>query len=118
MIAATRLIKEHLESSVFQHYRCAAHLLNLIVKAALETDIIPQPIKKLRNFISTVRNSSKQMDKLKEYFRIEDVDFKVPLTDITTRWNYTYYMIERAIEIRSFLVRLTPNLQVLTDNWP
>ena len=58
------------------------------------------------------------MDKLKEYFRIEDVNFKAPLIDITTRWNYTYYMIERALEIKSFLVHLTPNLRVLTDNWP
>ena len=90
----------------------------MVVKAALETDIIPQPIKKLCNFISTVRNSPKQMDKLKEYFRIEDVNFKAPLIDITTRWNYSYYMIERALEIKSFLVHLTPNLRVLTDNWP
>ena len=115
MIAATRLIKEDLESPVFKHYRCAAHILNLVVGAALEANNIPQPIKKLRNFISVVRHSSKQMDKLKEYFRIDDVDFN---SDVTTRWNYTYYMIERALEIKTFLIHLVPNLQVLTDNWP
>ncbi|CAG8746722.1 8101_t:CDS:2, partial [Rhizophagus irregularis] len=82
MIAATRQIKETLELSTFQHYRCAAHILNLVVSAALEIHIIPQSVKKLRNFISTVRNSPKQMDKLKEYFRVEDIDFKTPLPDI------------------------------------
>jgi len=93
MVAGVRLIKENLESSVFYHYRCAAHILNLVVGAAFEVNIIPQVVKKLRNFISIVRNSSKQMDKLKEYFRIENVNFKSPLPDVTTRWNYKYYMI-------------------------
>ena len=109
MIAATRYIKESLESPTFQHYRCIAHVLNLVVGAALEINIIPQSIKKLCNFISTVRNSPKQMDKLKEFFRIENTDFKVPLPDIATRWNYTFYMIERALEIKHFLVHLTSN---------
>src|SRR3954452_19401559 len=114
MIAATRKIKENLELSDFQHYRCIAHILNLVVKAALETNNIP--IKKLRIFISTVRNSPKQMDKLKEYFRIENIPFKTPLPHIITRWNYTYLMIERAIEIKSLLNHLVTNLPILTNN--
>jgi hypothetical protein len=93
-------------------------VLNLIVKAALNTDIIPLPIKKLRIFISTIRNSPKQMDKLKEYFRVEDMKFKVPLPDIVTRWNYTYYMIERALEIKPILLHMVSNLPTLTNNWP
>jgi len=119
MIAAGRKIKENLESTNFRHYRCAAHILNLVVKAALEINSILTCIKKLRIFISTVRNSPKQMDKLKEYFKIEQVPFKVPLPDISTRWNYTFFMIERAIEIKPFLAHLsTNNLQILANNWP
>jgi hypothetical protein len=118
MIAATHQIGENLGLPTFNHYRCTAHVLNLIVKAALDTDIIPLPIKKLRAFISTIRNSPKQMDKLKEYFRIEDTDFKAPLPDITTRWNYTYYMIERALEIKHILSHMTSNLPTLANNWP
>ena len=118
MITACRKIKEDLGISNFRHYRCTAHILNLVVKAALETDNIPICVKKLRIFISTVRNSPKQMDKLKEYFRIEKVSFKAPLPDIITRWNYTYYMIERAIEIKSFLNLLSQNLPILKNNWP
>ena len=76
MIAATRKVKESLEFSGFKHYHCIAHILNLIVKAALETNFILISIKKLRTFISTIRNSPKQMDKLKEYFRIDRVPFK------------------------------------------
>jgi len=92
--------------------------LNLVVKAGLEIGNVSIMIKKLRIFISTIRNSPKQMDKLKEYFKIESVPFKAPLPDIVTRWNYTYYMIERAIEIKVFLHKLVPNLQILTKSWP
>ncbi|CAB4380034.1 unnamed protein product [Rhizophagus irregularis] len=118
MVAATRQIGESLELQTFNHYRCIAHVLNLIVKAALDTDIIPLPIKKLRAFISTIRNSPKQMDKLKEYFRVEDIKFKAPLPDIVTRWNYTFYMIERALEIKPILLHIVSNLPTLTSNWP
>jgi hypothetical protein len=79
MIAATRQIGENLGLSTFSHYRCIAHVLNLIVKAALDADIVPLPVKKLRIFISTIRNSPKQMDKLKDYFKVEDIKFKAPL---------------------------------------
>ena len=118
MLAAVRKIKENLELPYFKHYRCTAHILNLVVKAALETNNISILIKKLCTFISTVRNSPKQMDKLKDYFSIEHVPFKIPLPDIITRWNYTYYMIERAVEIKPFLNHLVNNLPVLANNWP
>ena len=69
-----------------------AHVLNLVVKAGLdETDRISTIIKKLRVFISTVRNSPKQMDKLKDYFKIESVPFKAPLPDIVTLELYVLY---------------------------
>ncbi|RIA88802.1 hypothetical protein C1645_825779 [Glomus cerebriforme] len=88
MIAATRQIRKNLELPTFNHYCCTAYVLNLIVKVVLNTDIIPLCIKKLRTFISTIRNSPKQMDKLRKYFRIEDTRFKVPLPDIVTRNNW------------------------------
>ncbi|RGB43047.1 hypothetical protein C1646_783168 [Rhizophagus diaphanus] len=86
MIAATRQIKETLELSTFQHYRCAAHILNLVVNAALETHIIPQSVK--------------------------------GYVILLVQWNYTYYMIERALEIKPLLAHLVSNLQILTNNWP
>lgn len=118
MLAATQKIGNALDLSEFHHYRCTAHILNLAIGAALNTSIIPECVKKLRIFISTVRNSPKQTDKLKEYFRIEDVKFKAPLPDCATRWNYTYYMIDRALEIKPFLVHLKSGLKTLEDNWP
>jgi len=93
MISTTKKIGLELNLQEFQHYCCTAHILNLIVKAALSTGIIPESVKKLRTFISIIRNSPKQMNKLKEYFKIENAPFKMPLSDCTTRWNYTYYMI-------------------------
>src|SRR6266540_3576503 len=118
MLAATREIRTALNLPGFRYYLCAAHVLNLTVEAAFNTRIIPGPVKKLRIFISTIRNSLKQMDRLKEYFRIEEVKFKLPLSDCATRWNYTYFMLDRALDIKPFLVHLKSNQKTLTDNWP
>jgi len=85
MISTTKRIGLELNLQEFQHYRYIAHVLNLIVEVALSTGIISEPVKKLRTFISIVRNSPKQMDKLKEYFKIENTPFKMPLSDCTTR---------------------------------
>ncbi len=92
------------------------HILNLVVKAAFSAGVILKLLKKLRIFISIIRHSSKQMDKLKEYFRIEGIPFKMPLLDNTIRWNYTYYMIDKALEIKALLVHLILNLQSLINN--
>ncbi|GES91710.1 hypothetical protein RCL_jg13949.t1 [Rhizophagus clarus] len=35
-----------------------------------------------------------------------------------TRWNYTFYMIERALEIKPQLAHLVSNHQTLKNNWP
>ena len=59
MITATRQIKSSLELPILQHYRCTAHVLNLIVRAAFEANVIPLSIKKLHIFINIIRNSSK-----------------------------------------------------------
>ena len=118
MIAATKKIGLDLNLQEFQHYRYAAHVLNLAVQAALSVGTIPESLKKLRAFISIIRHSPKQIDKLKEYFRIEEIAFKMPLPDNTTRWNYTYYMIKRALKIKVLLVHLVSNLPLLTNNWP
>ena len=98
--------------------RCALKSILSILKYSFNLSICLEEcltiLIKLHNFISIVKNSSKQMDKLKEYFRIDNVDFKAPLPDIITRWNYTYYMIERALEIKPFLIHLVSGLPTLT----
>ncbi len=63
MISATKRIGLELNLQEFQHYRCTAHVLNLIVEAALSTGIILELV-------------------------------KMPFSNCTTRWNYTYYMID------------------------
>ncbi|CAB4395238.1 unnamed protein product [Rhizophagus irregularis] len=90
----------------------------IVENQTLNTSIVPNCVKKLRIFISTVRNSPKQMDKLKEFFQVEKIKFKVPLLDCTTRWNYTFYMIDRALEIKPLLAHLVSNLTSLSNNWP
>jgi len=71
MIFATKRIGLKLNLQEFQHYCCITHVLNLIVEAALSTDIISELVKKLKTFISIVRNSPKQMDKLKSILKLK-----------------------------------------------
>src|SRR5436309_770995 len=40
MLSAVHKIKENLESPIFQHYHCTAHVLNLLKPFALATKVI------------------------------------------------------------------------------
>ncbi|CAG8523104.1 28671_t:CDS:1, partial [Gigaspora margarita] len=52
MISAANFLQDKLILNDFCHYRCIAHILNLIVLAGL--DLIEVPIKKLRKLIKTI----------------------------------------------------------------
>jgi len=71
MISATKRIGLELNLQEFQYYHYTAHILNLIVEAALSIGIISELVKKLKTFISIVRNSPKQMDKLKSILKLK-----------------------------------------------
>ncbi len=56
------------------------------------------------------------MNKLKEYFKIKDTIFQILFFNYIIRQNYKYYMIDRALEIKAFLMYLVSNLLSLTNN--
>jgi hypothetical protein len=83
----------------FSHYRCAAHIINLAVKAGMI--LVGDEIKKLRQFVIKLKNSPLLLDKLSEICEIKKTKFLKPLLDIDTRWNSTYLMIARQIIMQS-----------------
>ncbi|KAK9756693.1 hypothetical protein RND81_01G115000 [Saponaria officinalis] len=85
--------------------RCAAHVLNLIVKDGLK--IIEHAIVKIRESVKHVKASEAK----KIYFRsaVEQAGVKETKAlrfDVPTRWNSTYKMLDRAIIYRDAFNKL------------
>ena len=90
-IAAVRLLG-------WRHLPCFAHTLNLIVKEGMKSDAgIIDAQKKCKTVVSFFHHSVKATEKLKEV----QVQLKFPvqklINDVDTRWNSTYYMMERIL---------------------
>ena len=67
----------------FTHYRCAAHIINLAVKAGM--NYVGNEIKKIYQFVVKVKNSPLLLDKLSEICTFKKVKFLKPILDIDTR---------------------------------
>ena len=75
------------------HMRCAAHILNLIVRIGL--DVIKHAIDNVRDSVVFWTTSPKRIERFKDVCQ----QMKVPYTrrlglDCPTRWNSTYLMLK------------------------
>src|SRR2546421_787901 len=90
MLVCGRELANELEAGfsnlTFSHNRCAAHIINLAVKAGMK--YLDTSITKLRKFVIKIRNSQLLIDDLKEICRIKK-KFLMPIQDVDTRWNAT-----------------------------
>ena len=95
-----------------QHIRCVAHVLNLAVQAMLEnlkTDIDVDEVEgengqiavipKLRKVVTLIRSSPQRREKFAAQCNIAKIKSKELILDVKTRWNSTYGMITRALEL-------------------
>ncbi|CAB4410663.1 unnamed protein product [Rhizophagus irregularis] len=78
--------------------RCFAHVVNLAVQAALK-ELKPE-IDKIRNLIVKSRSSSQRRKKFSEISKLNGVDDLLPILDVPTRWNSTYDMVKRALDLK------------------
>ena len=111
MIVCGNLITEELEEEFgnlnFSHYRCAAHILNLAVNKGVE--LVNESIEKIRSLMSYIKSSQPVNDSLKILCNVKAINYLVPETDIKTRWNFTFYMLQKWKRMESALNLLTAN---------
>ena len=97
MVVCGEFISEELEEEFdnldFSHYRCAAHILNLAVKKGIE--LVNESIEKICSLMSYIKNSQPVNDSLKVLCNVKAINYLSPELDIKTRWNSTYYMLEK-----------------------
>jgi len=96
-----KVLAEKYNNYEFTHLRCAAHILNLVVKEGMQR--ATPSITKIRNFASHIRKSQPALEELKRIFEMKGKPFLVPDLDVPTRWNSTYHMIMKSCEIREIL---------------
>ena len=84
----------------WKHIPCFAHTLNLIVQEASEKDVeLSRVRQKGRAIVTYFKQSVKAKDKLDEVqMQTGGVEKKL-IRDVVTRWNSSYYMYERIVEI-------------------
>ncbi|KAL1514400.1 hypothetical protein ABEB36_003661 [Hypothenemus hampei] len=82
-----------------KHIPCFAHTLNLIVQSGLQFKDLQEIITKMRAIITWFKQSCIASDALRKAVPSE----KKLIQDVPTRWNSTYYMMERFLDLQSFI---------------
>ncbi|KAL4279280.1 hypothetical protein GQ457_03G012660 [Hibiscus cannabinus] len=92
----------------FLHMRCAAHILNLVVKDGLkELDL---SIARIRGAVRFVRSSPNRLQTFKACMEEENITSKSYVClDIETRWNSTFLMLETALKFKKAFDNLYTN---------
>ncbi|KAK0139038.1 Zinc finger BED domain-containing protein 1 [Merluccius polli] len=94
MVACVRELK-------LRHHICIAHTLNLIVKKALDQNPVFSGIRaKARKLVGFFRSSTTAKEKLTQVqLHLGMAKLKL-MQEVETRWNSTYLMLQRLVELR------------------
>ena len=75
------------------HNRCACHILNLCVQDGLQ--IYNETLAKMRGVLALIRSSESHSREWKEFVKGFGLPYKRFPTDLQTRWNSTYLMLQK-----------------------
>lgn len=79
------------------HMRCAAHILNLIVKDGMS--VLEEGIERVRDSVAFWSATPKRHEKFEKMAKTLSIEYNKRLTlDCKTRWNSTYIMISIALQ--------------------
>ncbi|CAL9239704.1 unnamed protein product, partial [Arabidopsis halleri] len=82
----------------FMHMRCAAHIINLIVKEGLHK--LGDHVEAIRNGVLYVRSSTSRCDSFEQKVVTGKMTRGSLPLDVKTRWNSTYLMLTKAIKFK------------------
>ena len=80
----------------YQHLPCFAHTLNLTVKDGIkQTGELTVVLKKIKDIVAFFNHSTSATSKLNEIQKQQNVAERKLIQEVETRWNSTFYMLER-----------------------
>ncbi|PLW09924.1 hypothetical protein PCASD_21479 [Puccinia coronata f. sp. avenae] len=92
----------------FFHVRCAAHVINLIVKDGLKT--LATSISKICETVRHFKSTPAQRKQFADAIQQSNVTKKAwPSTDVPTCWNSTYLMLKSALPYREVFSKISDN---------
>ncbi|XP_050561099.1 zinc finger BED domain-containing protein 4 [Spodoptera frugiperda] len=104
-------IKSAIERELaWKHFPCYTHTLNLAVSDVLKSPEIAEILNKMKGIVRHFKKSNLAWEKLKRYQEQAGTTAKRLLQEVPTRWNSTYYMLQRCVEIREPLNSAMVNL--------
>lgn len=100
----------------YPHFGCYAHKLNLVAQNALAVTEIDQTITKIKRTVAHFKRSSLAKEKLLRYqINSQGVAEGSALTliiSVPTRWNSTFLMLQRFLQLQEAIRATVPNLNV------
>lgn len=84
------------------HMKCIAHVFNLIVQEGLKemgnsVKRVRQVVKRVSQVVRYIQQSPVRLNKFKNYCELQNITCKKSLYfDVSTRWNFTYLMLNKA----------------------
>ncbi|XP_073488938.1 E3 SUMO-protein ligase ZBED1-like [Aquarana catesbeiana] len=97
IVAAAKIL---MDTHGWASIRCTGHTLQLVISAALKNSGIERAVSAARGLVEHFKKSELASSKLKEKQKQMGTSDHKLLQDVSTRWNSTYYMVERLIEQR------------------
>lgn len=116
-----KAIKDDLK---LKHFGCYAHTINLVAQDALKGQNLSDLIGKAKTIVAFFKRSTSAMAKLNEQQKRINPDSipKKLIQEVATRWNSTYFLLERFVELeeplRTTIALLNKDLPIIClEEW-